>query len=107
MDYRAYVSSVLLILGIAACGHKTGGSVDAASLVDASNQAVPFVGLGRDVEDGDLTGASLVWTSSIDGALGTGTMFNKVLSVGIHAITLTATDSASNADSATITLTIQ
>lgn len=71
------------------------------------NQAVPFVGVGRDLEDGTLSGASLVWTSSIDGALGTGGSFSKVLSAGTHTVTLTVTDSAANVDTDSITLTIQ
>lgn len=73
----------------------------------AANQAVPFTGIGRDVEDGTLSGGSLVWTSSLDGSLGTGQMFNRVLSVGVHTITLTITDSALNVDTNSITLTIQ
>lgn len=68
---------------------------------------VPFAGVGRDLEDGTLTGASLVWTSSIDGAIGTGDAFSRVMSVGIHTITLTVTDSSSNTDVDSITLTIQ
>jgi hypothetical protein len=72
-----------------------------------ASQAVPLVGVGRDKEDGNLTGASLAWASSIDGPLGTGSPLNKLLSVGVHTITLTATDSAGNVDTATITLTMQ
>lgn len=72
-----------------------------------ANQAVPFVGIGRDLEDGTLANASLVWTSNIDGALGTGGSFNKTLSVGTHTVTLTVTDSAANVDTDSITLTIQ
>lgn len=71
------------------------------------NQAVPFAGIGRDVEDGSLMGASLVWTSSIDGPIGTGESFSGSLTAGVHTISLTATDSANNVDSATITLTMQ
>lgn len=72
-----------------------------------ANQAVPFAGLGNDFEDGSLTGAKLVWTSSIDQAIGTGQSFNRALSVGIHTITLTATDAAGNTDISSVTLTIQ
>ncbi len=73
----------------------------------AANQAVPFAGVGRDLEDGTLTGASLAWTSSISGPIGTGTSFNQTLAVGTHTITLTATDAAANTDTDSITLTIQ
>lgn len=72
-----------------------------------ANQAVPFVGVGNDFEDGALTGAKMVWTSSIDQSIGTGQMFNRTLSVGIHTITLTVTDAAGNTDTSSITLTIQ
>jgi PKD repeat protein len=55
--------------------------------------AVSFVGTGTDVEDGALSGGSLVWTSSRDGQIGTGTSFVRSdLSVGTHTITLTAKD---------------
>ena len=70
---------------------------------------ITFSGTGEDVEDGDLTGSSLVWTSSIDGQIGTGTSFTKNdLSVGTHTITLTATDSegATGSDSVSITITL-
>jgi hypothetical protein len=71
-----------------------------------ANGAVPFVGVARDLEDGALTGGSLVWTSSIDGQIGTGETFNQTLSQGVHTITLTATDADSNTDSVSITLTM-
>ncbi|MEP6622567.1 MAG: metallophosphoesterase, partial [bacterium] len=63
--------------------------------------SVPFAGTGSDAEDGALTGASLVWSSNIDGQIGTGTSFSKTnLSVGTHTITLTAKD-AQNATGST------
>lgn len=72
-----------------------------------SDGAVPLVGVARDLEDGQLTGTSLAWTSSIDGPLGTGGTLNVPLTAGVHTITLTATDSTTNTDSASITLTMQ
>ena len=66
-----------------------GSSYDTGALVS-------FIGTGEDFEDGTLTGTSLVWTSSIDGALGTGTSLVDIpLSDGSHVITLIATDSDS------------
>ena len=54
-------------------------------------QAVTFAGTADDSEDGALSGASLVWLSSIDGQLGTGqSVIRNDLSVGAHAITLIA-----------------
>jgi len=68
---------------------------------------VTFTGAGNDPEDGALSGASLVWTSSIDGAIGTGTTFTKSnLSVGTHTITLVATDSHGATGSASVSLTV-
>jgi len=53
-----------------------------------------FSGTGSDVEDGQLNDSALLWTSSIDGPIGTGpTLITSVLSPGDHDITLTATDS--------------
>jgi len=67
---------------------------------------VPFVGLGRDAEDGMLMDRSLVWTSDLDGALGTGTSFAANLSPGTNVVTLTVTDSDGNTGTDTVTLTI-
>ncbi len=72
----------------------------------AANTPVPFVGVARDKEDGTLSGGSLVWTSSLDGMIGTGGTFNKTLSAGMHTITLSVTDSNANVDTASITLTM-
>lgn len=57
-------------------------------------EPVTFKGSATDPEDGPLTGSSLVWTSNIDGQIGTGESFTRSdLSVGDHTITFTATDS--------------
>jgi PKD repeat protein len=69
--------------------------------------SVAFAGTGQDPEDGVLTGASLVWTSSIDGQIGTGTSFStSSLSAGTHTITLTAKDAQNATGTATRTITI-
>ncbi|MGC2298000.1 MAG: hypothetical protein WA476_04295 [Acidobacteriaceae bacterium] len=57
--------------------------------------------------DGTLTGASLQWTSDIDGNLGQGTAVTKVLSSAscgptMHHVTLTGTDSKGNQASSTV-----
>ncbi len=63
---------------------------------------------GTDAEDGTLSGASLVWTSSLDAQIGTGTSFTaSTLSVGSHTITLTATDSEGATGTASIQITVQ
>lgn len=73
-----------------------------------SGRPITFTGTGSDTEDGTLTGASLAWSSSLDGALGTGTSITtSALSVGTHTITLTATDSNSNTGTATKTVVVK
>lgn len=68
---------------------------------------VTFAGNANDAEDGVLSGASLVWNSSIDGNIGTGTSFSTSgLAVGTHTITLTAKDSRSATNVATIAVTV-
>jgi murein DD-endopeptidase MepM/ murein hydrolase activator NlpD len=57
-------------------------------------QSITFNGSGYDLKDGTLDAGSLVWTSNIDGQIGTGTSFTKNdLSIGTHTVTLVATDS--------------
>jgi PKD repeat protein len=69
--------------------------------------SISFAGTGTDPEDGTLSGASLVWTSSRDGQIGTGTSFTKSnLTVGTHTITLTAKDSKGASGLATRTITV-
>ncbi len=69
---------------------------------------ITFSGSASDPLEGELSGDALVWTSSIDGQIGTGSEFTKSdLSEGEHTITLTATNSMEQANSASITITIQ
>ena len=71
-----------------------------------SSAPIPFVGSASDPQDGDLTGSSIVWTSDLDGQIGTGESFSQSLSVGEHVITATATDSDDNTGTDTIGLTV-
>ena len=74
----------------------------------AAGASVTFAGSGNDPEDGALSGNSLVWTSSLDGQIGTGSSFSlTTLSIGTHAIRLTATDSKPQSHSAARTITIK
>jgi subtilisin family serine protease len=69
--------------------------------------SVTFTGSGTDAEDGALSGASLVWTSSIDGQIGTGATFATTsLSAGTHTITLRARDSKGATGTTTRTITV-
>jgi hypothetical protein len=72
-----------------------------------AGDAVTFSGSATDVEDGDLS-ASLVWTSSADGTIGSGASFTtSALSTGSHTITASVTDSASANGSASIGISVQ
>ena len=70
-----------------------------------SGGEIQFTGTASDAEDEDLT-ASLAWTSSIDGQIGTGGSFSYVLSAGNHTVTASVTDSGGRTGSASITVVV-
>jgi hypothetical protein len=73
----------------------------------AAGTAVTLRGSATDAEDGVLSGAALAWSSSLDGALGTGSPLSTAsLSSGTHHLTLRATDRQGVSGSASITLTV-
>lgn len=79
---------------------------DGAEFVDG--EAIAFEGSGTDPEDGTLSGSSLVWTSDLDGQIGTGSSFVRSdFSVGTHALTLTAIDSEGAEGTATVSITVE
>lgn len=68
---------------------------------------IPFIGEASDIEDGVLTGASLVWVDSVEGEIGQGETFDSMLfTLGEHTITLTVTDADGNVAEDSITLQI-
>ena len=71
----------------------------------ASGTAVSFSGSASDTQDGSIT-AKLAWTSSIDGAIGTGGAFTKVLTAGSHTIKATVTDTGGLTTVKQVTVTI-
>jgi subtilisin family serine protease len=72
----------------------------------ASGATITFSGSATDTQDGSLT-ASMTWTSSLQGAIGTGGSFTRNnLVVGTHTITATAVDSGSLSTSSTVTITV-
>lgn len=119
---RLFGALLVLALGAAACGGDKDCSVTnscpnqppavtisspAANASVDEFQTVTFTGTATDPEDGALSGAALVWTSSIDGALGTGTSFTRNdLSSGDHVVTLTATDGDGRSGTATRNLLV-
>ena len=70
-----------------------------------ANTTVSFSGSASDTTDGNLS-SSLVWTSSLDGQIGTGASFSRTLSAGTHTITARATDSGGLSGSAQITVSV-
>ncbi|HNT35846.1 MAG TPA: dockerin type I domain-containing protein, partial [bacterium] len=78
---------------------------DGASL--NSYELVQFQGAGQDFEDGILSGDSLVWSSDVDGVLGSGvSVESNALSPGTHHITLQVFDSALKSATQMITVTV-
>jgi hypothetical protein len=68
--------------------------------------ALTFAGSASDAVDGDLS-ASIEWTSSVDGVLGTGaSVESSSLSLGTHVITANATDGAGQDGTATVEVTV-
>jgi hypothetical protein len=60
-----------------------------------------------DIEDLYMDGPSVTWTSNKDGLIGTGRLTSAVdLSVGVHVITMRATDSSGASNSAAVTIVI-
>lgn len=105
LTYALLLVSLLFLVG---CPPYT---VTITSPSDGENFAVgdeiTFTGSARDFKDGELSGASLVWTSDQEGEIGKGKEFKKDdLSEGTHEIALTATNSEGEEGTATITITI-
>lgn len=68
---------------------------------------VSFEGEAFDLEDREIPADQLIWSSDIDGELGTGVGFSTAqLSAGTHTITLSATDSDGNTGTESITFSI-
>ena len=70
------------------------------------NDSITFSATANDPEDGNV-GASLVWTSSLDGQIGTGPSFSSTsLTTGTHTISAMAMDSVPQPGSDQITVTV-
>lgn len=73
-----------------------------------SGSPVSFTGSATDDDDLPITGTDLVWTSDVDGTLGTGGSLNlSSLSLGRHTITLTATDSLMRSAAENVAITVR
>jgi hypothetical protein len=64
-----------------------------------------LAGEASDADDGDLS-SSIRWSSSRDGALGTGATITRSLSSGVHTISASVTDQGGKTGQATVVLTV-
>ncbi|HYH45740.1 MAG TPA: S8 family serine peptidase, partial [Thermoanaerobaculia bacterium] len=72
----------------------------------AQGTSINFSGTATDAQDGSLS-AGLSWTSSINGSIGSGASFStSALSIGVHTITASVTDSGGLPGSNSITVTV-
>jgi hypothetical protein len=69
-------------------------------------QPLAFQASASDPQDGDL-GAQIMWTSSIEGSIGSGRSFTRVLTPGTHTITATAADRDGNGATASVHVTVR
>jgi hypothetical protein len=79
------------------------GPANGTSVVEGTS--LTFSGTATDAEDGILSG-SLGWTSSEDGALGSGASVNATLSLGTHTITAAVTDGGGLSGNDQITVSV-
>ena len=78
----------------------------AAGSVLPQGSTVTFTGTASDPEDGDLA-SSIVWTSSLNGGLGTGgSVSSNSLAAGTHTITASVTDAGSLTSTVFITIRV-
>jgi hypothetical protein len=71
----------------------------------ANGASVTFTGSAADTQDGSLT-SSLAWSSNIDGSIGLGGSFSRVLSAGTHTVTATVVDAGGLQTSKQVTVTV-
>jgi hypothetical protein len=69
-------------------------------------ESIAFFASASDPQDGDL-GAQIEWTSSIDGAIGSGASVTRVLTPGTHTITALVADRDGNRASAGVQVTVR
>lgn len=84
------------------------GAPQSESLLNPS-EAIVLTGHAEDLEDGELTGASITWSSDRQGVLGSGSQLVLpvlTLDPGEHKITMTATDSDGQTATDSVTILI-
>ena len=87
----------------------TAPTVTISSPANGSNVAngvpVTFTGSANDTQEGVLTSA-LAWTSNIDGSIGFGGSFSRVLSAGTHTVTASVVDTGGLQTTKQVTVTV-
>lgn len=119
--HRIFPLAVLLLFAAAGCSSDddpaqpdettSGVTVTIISPVEGSTydviDTIDFT--GGAVDDGltPITGAGLIWTSDLDGAIGTGTSYSAQLSEGDHTITLAATTADGSSGQASVHISVE
>lgn len=67
--------------------------------------AIAFMATAVDPEEGDIT-AAIIWSSSTDGAIGTGGSIQAILTAGTHSVTASVMDPKGQSASATVVVTV-
>jgi hypothetical protein len=70
-----------------------------------SSDKIVLAATATDPEDGVISD-DIVWTSDLDGNLGTGATFSTTLSIGVHILTASITDSGGSSASDSVTITV-
>lgn len=71
----------------------------------SDGQEITFSATADDNEDGNIS-QNVLWSSNLDGSLGTGAELSSILSVGSHTITATVRDSGGEETTQTITVSV-
>ncbi|MCP4653924.1 MAG: hypothetical protein GY856_00755, partial [bacterium] len=106
-NFTGWLVDDVVVVADSPCVGNTAPTVNITAPADGStyddNDSITFTGTADDTEDGNIT-SSLSWSSSIDGAIGSGGSFSTTLSVGTHTITASVTDSGGLPGSDAITV---
>jgi hypothetical protein len=70
-----------------------------------SNETIALAATATDPEDGVISN-DIAWTSDLDGNLGTGATLSTTLSIGVHILTASITDSGGSSASDSVTITV-
>ncbi|MDX1675603.1 MAG: Ig-like domain-containing protein, partial [Longimicrobiales bacterium] len=111
--FTAIVAAAALLAGCGGDGGTDPNAPPTTSILSpddgatfTAGESITFQATASDPEDGSLTGSRVVWSSSLDGQLGTGTSLVASLTAGNHTVTVTATDSDGEQATASISVEV-